>query len=114
MSVKRLDRRAERTAHLFAALGDRTRLRLVVRLASSEPLSISRLSAGARMTRQAVTKHLHVLEKAGVARGRRRGRERLWELNPAELREARRCLDRIARQWEDALDRLKAAVESAL
>lgn len=111
--MRRFDLGTERTAHLFAALGDRTRLRLVARLALGEPLSISRLSAGARITRQAVTKHLHVLEKAGVAMGRRRGRERLWELNPAELREARKCLDRISRQWEDALARLKAAVESS-
>jgi DNA-binding transcriptional ArsR family regulator len=111
MSVRRLNTGTKRAAHVFAALGDETRLRLVARLTSGEPLSISQLSTGTRMTRQAVTKHLHVLEKVGVAKGHRRGREQLWQLNPAQLREAERRLDRIAGQWEDALARLKASVE---
>ena len=112
MFANRLNASTKHTAHVLAALGDKTRLLLVARLAAGEPLSISRLSAGTRMTRQAVTKHLHVLEKAGVANGRRRGREHRWELNPTQLREVRRQLDRIAGQWDDALARLKASVES--
>ena len=113
MFANRLNASTKHTAHVLAALGDKTRLRLVARLAAGEPLSITRLSTGTRMTRQAVTKHLHVLEKAGVARGHRRGREHFWELNPAQLREARRQLDQIAGQWDDALARLKASVESS-
>lgn len=99
-------------APVFAALGDETRLRLVARLCAGAPLSITQLAAGAQVTRQAITKHLHVLEDACVVRGFRQGREQLWELNTKQLAEARRCLDRIAREWDDALARLKAAVES--
>ena len=69
-------------APVFAALGDETRLRLVARLSSEGPLSIAQLTRGGQVTRQAVTKHLHVLADAGVARSRRRGRERIWELEP--------------------------------
>jgi DNA-binding transcriptional ArsR family regulator len=99
------------TAPLFAALGDETRLRLVSRLGAGGPLSIARLTAGTQVTRQAVTKHLHVLANAGLVRGKRRGRERLWELEPAQLQEVRRYLDMISRQWDEALGRLKASVE---
>ena len=97
---------------VFAALGDETRMRLVTRLANGEPLSITRLSAGSRVTRQAVTRHLHVLARAGVVSHARRGRERLWELRPAALLDARRLLERIASEWEGALGRLKAALEN--
>ena len=75
------------------------------------PLSIARLTSGTEVTRQAVTKHLHVLAGAGLARGTRHGRERVWELEPAPLHEARRRLDLISSQWDEALARLKAAVE---
>lgn len=100
-----------RSAPVFAALGDRTRLRLVDRLGREGPISIARLTEGADVTRQAVTKHLRVLEDAGLARGTRQGREQLWQLDSAPLDEARRSLESIARQWDDALLRLKAAVE---
>jgi DNA-binding transcriptional ArsR family regulator len=99
------------TAPVFAALGDPTRLRLVARLCREGPLSISRLSDGAGVTRQAVTKHLRVLAGAGLARGSRQGRERLWRLEAAPLDEARRSLERISQRWDEALGRLKAAVE---
>jgi len=98
-------------APVFAALGDETRLRLVARLGTEGPLSIARLTAGTDVTRQAVTKHLHVLAEAGLARGTRQGRERLWRLDPAPLEEARRHLDLISQRWDAALERLKAAVE---
>ena len=78
---------------------------------ASKPLSISRLSDGAGVTRQAVTKHLRVLSDAGLARGLRHGREQLWELEAAPLDEARRSLERIAERWDEALERLKAVVE---
>jgi DNA-binding transcriptional ArsR family regulator len=99
------------SAPVFAALGDETRLRLVARLCAGEPQSITQLAAGAQVTRQAITKHLHVLADARVVTGFRRGREQLWELNTRQLAEARHCLDLISRQWGDALARLKAAVE---
>lgn len=99
-------------APVFAALGDETRLRLVARLCAGEPLSITQLAAGAQVTRQAITKHLHVLAGAHVVTGFRQGREQLWELNTRQLADARHCLDLISRQWDDALARLKAAVEA--
>jgi len=103
--------RLRASAPVFAALGDETRLRLVARLGTEGPLSIARLTSGTEVTRQAVTKHLHVLADAGLARGTRHGRERRWELEPEPLQEARRCLDLISAQWDEALARLKAAVE---
>ena len=99
------------TAPLFAALGDATRLQLIARLSGGEPLSITKLARGTRLTRQAVTKHLHVLAHARIVRGARHGREQVWELNPAQLQEARRCLDAISTQWDTALSRLKASLE---
>lgn len=99
------------SAALFAALGDKTRLDLVARLCSGGPLSISRLTAGADITRQAITKHLNILADAGLVHDIRVGRERLWEVETRQLEEARRCLERISSQWDDALARLKMAVE---
>ncbi len=98
-------------APIFAALGDRTRLHLVARLCAGEPQSITQLAAGSQVTRQAITKHLHVLEGAGLVQGFRQGREQLWELKPEQLLAARRHLDLISRHWDEALDRLKAALE---
>ena len=99
------------SAPVFAALGDETRLRLVTRLSAGGPASIARLTAGSVVTRQAITKHLAVLAGAGLARSRRRGRERLWELRPERLAHARESLDAISRQWDEALGRLKSFVE---
>lgn len=103
--------RLEGFAPVFAALGDETRLRIVTRLCAGGPLSIARLTDGTKVTRQAVTKHLRVLAGAGLVRGIRQGRERVWELEPEQLADARRYLDVISRQWDEALDRLKASVE---
>ena len=100
------------SAPVFAALGDETRLRLLTRLCESGPQSITRLTTASDVTRQAVTKHLHVLADAGLVRGVRRGREQLWEVSPGSLDEARHCLDRISSQWDDALERLRKTVES--
>lgn len=104
-------RRLREAVPLFAALGDGTRLELLTRLAGGEAQSITALSAGTELTRQAVTKHLGVLAQAGLVRGERRGREHLWVLEPVRLAEAQACLDMIAAQWDDALARLKAFVE---
>ena len=98
-------------APIFAALGDETRLSLVTRLSSHGSQSIASLTGGTKLTRQAITKHLRVLEHAGVVRSSREGRESLWELQPKRLDEARRYLDQIGAQWDAALDRLKEFVE---
>lgn len=98
-------------AVVFAALGDETRLALVKRLCDSGPSSITELTEGAEVTRQAITKHLHVLEGAGLVRGSRRGRTTVWELRPKRLDAAKRALDAIGRDWDAALDRLRAFVE---
>jgi DNA-binding transcriptional ArsR family regulator len=102
--------RSPNAAVLFAALGDATRLSLLRRL-SDGPLSITRLSRGTGVTRQAITKHLHTLDAAGLVRHARRGRERLWELDRRRLERAKRYLDQISAQWDAALDRLRSFVE---
>jgi len=87
------------------------RLRLVTKLSNEGQASIAHLTAGTALTRQAITKHLHVLEEVGLVRGVRRGRENVFELEPQRLNDARRALKRISRQWDAALARLKALVE---
>jgi len=98
-------------APVFAALGDETRLALIARLCEGGPLSIARLTTGSDLTRQAITKHLGVLARAGLVSGVRQGRERIWALDPAHLKEARGWLDEISLQWDRALDRLRKFVE---
>jgi DNA-binding transcriptional ArsR family regulator len=109
--TRRLDLR--RAAPLFAALGDETRLDIVGRLCAGGPLSIARLSAGARVTRQAVTKHLSVLAAAGLARGTRSGRDHVWRIDTSRLDDARRWLDHIGSQWDEALERMKFSLEGS-
>ena len=107
-------RAAERivtAAPVFAALGDPTRLRIVMRLCTEGPQSIVQLTEGSQVTRQAVTKHLVALEEAGLVRGERDGRERIWELQGKRLAEARHWLDQISEQWDAAIERLRALVE---
>ena len=99
-------------APIFAALGDEMRLRLIAALCVGGAMSIAQLTAGTDITRQAITKHLDVLASAGLVRDTKVGRERLWEFEPAQLDEARRSLEMIARQWDHALAKLKRAVES--
>ena len=103
--------RAEAAAPLFAALADPTRLALIERLADGAPRPIVALAAGTALTRQAVTKHLDVLDGAGLVARRPSGRKTLYALKPQRLAEARAWLDSIGAQWEDALARLKAHVE---
>jgi DNA-binding transcriptional ArsR family regulator len=99
------------SAPLFAALGDETRLRIVARLCDGGPMSITRLASGGEVTRQAVTKHLHVLAGAGLVRSVREGRESVWALEPDRLGDARRYLELISGRWDAALGRLKKLVE---
>jgi DNA-binding transcriptional ArsR family regulator len=108
--ARKLTAKLEAAAPVFAALGDETRLKLVARLCAG-PESITHLTTGSAITRQAITKHLQVLADAGLVRDIRRGRERIWEFDAERLAEARRCLDEISRQWDAALDRLKKFVE---
>ncbi len=96
---------------LFAALGDATRLSLLRRLSVEGPLSITRLSEGTGVTRQAITKHLTTLGSVGLVRHARHGREQVWELERKRLEKARAYLDHIAAQWDAAAARLKAFVE---
>ena len=99
-------------ASVFAALGDETRLGLLAKLTSGEPQSISRLTSGTRLTRQAVTKHLRVLEGAGVVHSVKTGRESRFVLDPKPIVSAQAYLEHVSQQWDSALARLKALVEA--
>jgi DNA-binding transcriptional ArsR family regulator len=99
------------SAEIFAALGDQTRLSLVATLCGGQPRSISQLTEGSNLTRQAITKHLRVLQHAGIVRCQRAGRESLFEFNPEPIDAMKRYLDAISLQWDHALSRLKALVE---
>src|SRR6185437_16133302 len=97
-----------RHAPVFAALGDRTRLSLVAKLSGGEPYSISRLAEDSKLTRQAITKHLRVLESVGIVHGARTGRESLFVFDPEPIEKAREYLDVVSEQWDQALARLKS------
>ncbi len=99
------------SAPLFAALGDETRLRLVSRLCDDGPASITMLTTGFDITRQAITKHLRVMQNSGLVRSTRHGRENIWQLDQHRLKDIRRYLDLISKQWDDALGRLREFVE---
>jgi DNA-binding transcriptional ArsR family regulator len=101
----------EGCAPVFTALGDATRLGLVSRLCRDGPLSITKLTAGSDVTRQAITKHLRVMEGAGLVRGARRGRESVWQLQQQPFDDARRHLESISKEWDAALGRLRRFVE---
>lgn len=107
----RLDRQTIH-ANVFAALGDETRLALVARLCNGEAQSISALSEKSTLTRQAITKHLRVLEEAGVVSSLREGRETRFAFRPEGILSVRTYLDDVSRHWDDALARLKAFVET--
>ena len=99
------------SASVFAALGDETRLRLVSRLSNDGPLSITQLTADFDISRQAITKHLQVMESAGLVRSMQQGRESVWEIEQKRLAAARRHLQTISAQWDQTLGRLKRFVE---
>jgi DNA-binding transcriptional ArsR family regulator len=98
-------------APVFAALGDETRLALVSKLSDGRPHSISQLTEGSRLTRQAITKHLRVLQKAGMVRCDRQGRESRFEFDPKPIEDIQRYLEFVSEQWDQTLSRLKAFVE---
>ena len=103
---------SEALASVFAALGDPTRLKLVAVLCAGGALSIAQLTANTDISRQGVTKHLQVLADAGVVRDLKQGRERLWQLDPMQIAEAKRTLEVIGREWDVALGKLKMFAES--
>jgi DNA-binding transcriptional ArsR family regulator len=98
-------------AVVFAALGDETRLALISKLSAGKPHSISQLAAGSALTRQAITKHLRVLQGAMIVHSARTGREIRFALRPEPLHDAGAYLQRVSAQWDDTLARLKALVE---
>jgi DNA-binding transcriptional ArsR family regulator len=110
-SSSEVSRELQQAVPLFFALGDSTRIALLLQLSAGEAQSISRLSKGSALSRQSITKHLAVLAEAGLVRSQRQGREHLWELQPARLDEARAYLARISTLWDEALDRLRRFVE---
>ena len=114
MSQRRRSRRASKRqarAPVFAALGDETRLSLVAKLCSGRPYSISQLTQGSKLTRQAITKHLRVLESVGIVHSVRSGRESRFEFDPQPMEGIKEYLDFVSAQWDQALSRLKAFVE---
>jgi DNA-binding transcriptional ArsR family regulator len=98
-------------AAIFAALGDETRLSLVAKLCGGGPRSISQLTKGSKLTRQAITKHLRVLESAKIVKSVRAGRESRFEFDPKPMEEIKKYLDLVSEQWDQVLSRLKSFVE---
>jgi DNA-binding transcriptional ArsR family regulator len=111
MSPAAHEARLKKRASVFAALGDETRLKLVDELSRGQPRSITSLSEGAKITRQAITKHLRVLEGVGLVRNVKSGRESLFEFNPKPLGDAEEALQFFSKQWDGALSKLKKFIE---
>lgn len=112
MSIRRPDLRLKASAPVFAALGDETRLRLVIFLSAAGPSSTATLTANVDVTRQAVAKHLRVMKEAGLVSSAYQGRDSVWQIEPTQLQEAQRCIELIASRWDQAIDRLRAMVEN--
>ena len=104
--------RRRQHASVCAALGDETRLALIAELCAGEPRSIAHLTGGTRLTRQAITKHLRVLEEAGIVHSERSGRESLFAFDPKPVHELQDYLARVSAQWDQVLGRLKSFVEA--
>lgn len=111
VAAKRRASKRQNPALAFAALGDETRLALVTKLSSRQPYSISQLTRGSKLTRQAITKHLRVLESAGIVHSVRAGRESQFKFDPLPMEGIKQYLDFVSEQWDQALLRLKAFVE---
>ena len=103
---------ARAKAAIFAALGDETRLALLARLCSGQRYSIAELTDGTKLTRQAVTKHLRVLERVRIVHGTREGRQSLFQFDPHPVIEMKEYLELVSKQWDIALARLKSFAES--
>jgi DNA-binding transcriptional ArsR family regulator len=111
MSPRRSNHKPQAKAQIFAALGDETRLSLLIRLSDGQRQSIAQLTEGSKLTRQAVTKHLRILERVHIVHSTRAGRESLFEFNPEPLDELKRYLDLVSERWDQTLSRLKSFVE---
>src|ERR1051325_8457709 len=111
LSRQRVAAKLEDYAPVFAALGDKTRLSLVAQLSEGEPKSISQLTEGLHLTRQAVTKHLRVLENVGLVRSTYSGRENRFELDTRPFKDIHEYLEFVSGEWDNALSRLKSFVE---
>jgi DNA-binding transcriptional ArsR family regulator len=113
MSLKRhsLSAKRQSRAPVFAALGDEMRLALIAKLCSGQPYSISQLTQGSKLTRQAITKHLRVLERVGIVHSIRTGRESRFEFDPRPIEGMKDYLNLVSEQWDQALSRLKLFVE---
>jgi DNA-binding transcriptional ArsR family regulator len=98
-------------AALFAALGDATRLSVLETLCDGRARSISQLAAGSPITRQGLSKHLRVLEEAGVVASERIGREQRYRVRRQAFDDAKAYLERASARWDDALERLRMLVE---
>ena len=96
---------------IFAALGDTIRLAIVARLCDDGPLPTIQLKRGTKLSRQAITKHLHILEDVGLVQSRRVGRDRSWRIEATQLAKSRAYLDQISAQWDARLERLRVFVE---
>lgn len=103
--------RGRAQAPIFAALGDETRLSLLAKLSTGQRFSISQLTESSKLTRQAITKHLQVLERVKIVRGVKSGRESLFEFDPRPIKEVKAYLETVSEQWDQALGRLKSFVE---
>ena len=112
MSLKIRTSEIEKKARIFSVLGDSTRLRLVTSLLDGEKRSITQLTEGSKLSRQAVTKHLKILEDVGLVNGEKSGRESLYELKIESLSEVRQMIESIEDQWDKTLNRLKIHLES--
>lgn len=110
-SRSRVAAAARGRAAVFAALGDETRLLLIAKLCRGQPHSISELTAGSTLTRQAITKHLRVLQRAGFVHSVRAGREKRFEFDPQPMQDIKEYLGIVSEQWDQALARLKSFVE---
>ena len=111
MSTKRPELRLKASAPVFAALGDETRLRLVIFLSAAGPSSTAALTANVDVTRQAVAKHLRVMKEAGLVSSVYQGRDSVWQIESSQLAEAQECIELLTARWDQAIERLRAMVE---
>jgi ArsR family transcriptional regulator, cadmium/lead-responsive transcriptional repressor len=102
----------DRPGHVFEALADPTRREVMRRLAEDGPSSATHLASSLPVTRQAVAKHLEILEEAGLVEGERRGRQRLFRLTPAPLSEAVGWMAELGSEWDERLQALRRLLET--
>lgn len=97
----------DRSAEVFAALADPTRRRVIDHLSRQGPASATELAGTLPVSRQAVAKHLALLEDAGLVAGERAGRERRFRLTPGPLADAVSWMASVGSEWDERLDALR-------